>query len=66
MDLKIHKGTKCHNVIMKSFSVFNFLGRIGIVDYDSVEVDNLHRQILHTEQTIGQHKSDSMASGIHR
>ena len=46
--------------------VFTILGRIGIVDYDSVEVDNLHRQILHTEQTIGQHKSDSMASGIHR
>ncbi|XP_072032672.1 adenylyltransferase and sulfurtransferase MOCS3-like [Amphiura filiformis] len=42
------------------------IGRIGIVDYDSVEVDNLHRQILHTEQTIGQHKSDSMSVGIQR
>lgn len=28
-------------------------GTIGIVDYDDVEKNNLHRQILHTEQTIG-------------
>ncbi|XP_055905989.1 adenylyltransferase and sulfurtransferase MOCS3-2 [Eupeodes corollae] len=28
-------------------------GTIGIVDYDVVEINNLHRQILHTEQNVG-------------
>jgi adenylyltransferase/sulfurtransferase len=39
-------------------------GRIGIVDHDIVEVSNLHRQILHTERTIGMHKSESAAQAI--
>ncbi|XP_061174643.1 adenylyltransferase and sulfurtransferase MOCS3-like [Saccostrea echinata] len=38
------------------------LGRIGIVDYDEVELSNLHRQILHTEGKVGVAKSSSAAS----
>jgi molybdopterin/thiamine biosynthesis adenylyltransferase len=30
-----------------------FLGDIHIVDYDEVELSNLHRQILHHEGDIG-------------
>lgn len=30
------------------------VGRLGIVDYDRVEVHNLHRQILHKETGIGE------------
>ncbi|CAK8684933.1 unnamed protein product [Clavelina lepadiformis] len=39
------------------------LGRIGIVDYDEVELSNLHRQILHTEAKVksGTHKATSAA-----
>ena len=37
-------------------------GRIGIVDYDDVELSNLHRQILHTEQRVGLCKSASIAT----
>lgn len=36
------------------------VGRIGIVDYDTVEVSNLHRQLLHTEAAIGQTKCESV------
>jgi adenylyltransferase/sulfurtransferase len=33
------------------------IGRIGIVDYDNVELNNLHRQIIHTEYRIGMSKA---------
>ena len=36
-------------------------GRIGIVDQDVVELNNLHRQIIHTETRIGKHKAESAA-----
>jgi len=34
-------------------------GRIGIIDNDRVEISNLQRQILHTEETLGLYKADS-------
>ncbi len=33
------------------------VGNIGIVDFDKVELHNLHRQILYTENHVGQFKS---------
>jgi len=33
------------------------VGRLGIVDYDRVEVDNLHRQLLYIHADIGQEKA---------
>lgn len=35
------------------------IGRLGIVDFDIVEPSNLHRQILHTEESIGTSKASS-------
>jgi len=35
------------------------IGRIGIVDYDSVEKSNLQRQIIHSEKSIGISKAES-------
>lgn len=35
------------------------IGRIGFVDNDIVETNNLHRQTLHSEATIGKFKTDS-------
>ncbi|XP_052769106.1 adenylyltransferase and sulfurtransferase MOCS3-like [Mya arenaria] len=37
------------------------IGCIGIVDYDEVELSNLHRQILHTESKVGISKCLSVA-----
>ncbi|XP_067013494.2 adenylyltransferase and sulfurtransferase MOCS3 [Anabrus simplex] len=42
------------------------IGRIGIVDYDEVEVNNLHRQLLHSETSIGQSKVHSAAQALRR
>jgi molybdopterin/thiamine biosynthesis adenylyltransferase len=28
------------------------IGRIGIVDFDVVELNNLHRQIIHSERNV--------------
>ncbi|WP_417942598.1 HesA/MoeB/ThiF family protein [Flavobacterium sp. RS13.1] len=33
------------------------VGTIGIVDFDTIEIHNLHRQILYTESEIGQQKA---------
>lgn len=35
------------------------LGRLGLVDHDTVDISNLHRQIIHRENTVGQNKVDS-------
>ena len=35
------------------------IGRIGIVDYDVVEESNLQRQVIHSNQNIGQPKTES-------
>eukprot|EP00803_Ostreobium_quekettii_P002213 evm.model.scf_291.2 EVM.evm.TU.scf_291.2 scf_291:24528-27090(+) len=37
------------------------VGRLGIVDKDVVQLDNLHRQIIHRESTVGIHKAVSAA-----
>lgn len=38
------------------------VGRIGIVDHDFVELNNMHRQIIHTEAYIGKSKVESAAA----
>ncbi|CAN6841916.1 hypothetical protein Bca4012_048905 [Brassica carinata] len=38
------------------------LGRLGIIDHDVVELNNMHRQIIHTEAFIGQPKVKSAAA----
>ena len=35
------------------------IGHIGIVDHDTVELSNLHRQVLHTEVSVGLPKAES-------
>ncbi|XP_047341242.1 adenylyltransferase and sulfurtransferase MOCS3 [Impatiens glandulifera] len=41
------------------------VGRIGIVDHDVVELNNLHRQIIHTESYIGRSKVESAAAACY-
>ncbi|KAL5802403.1 hypothetical protein ACOSQ4_030708 [Xanthoceras sorbifolium] len=38
------------------------VGRLGIVDHDVVELNNMHRQVVHTEAYIGQPKVKSAAA----
>ncbi|CDY20785.1 BnaA02g09250D [Brassica napus] len=38
------------------------LGRLGIIDHDVVELNNMHRQIIHTEAFIGHPKVKSAAA----
>ena len=42
------------------------IGRLGLVDYDTVSIDNLHRQVLHSEKGVGQFKVDSAQEAIAR
>jgi adenylyltransferase and sulfurtransferase len=46
--------------------IVHTLGRIGIVDHDTVEVSNLQRQILHNERAVGMHKAESAAQAIRK
>jgi molybdopterin/thiamine biosynthesis adenylyltransferase len=38
------------------------VGTIGIVDFDKIEIHNLHRQILYTENQVGQGKATTAKS----
>jgi adenylyltransferase/sulfurtransferase len=38
------------------------MGRIGLVDHDTVDLTNLHRQVIHSERTLGHHKAESAAA----
>uniref|UniRef100_T1IQK8 Ubiquitin activating enzyme 4 n=1 Tax=Strigamia maritima TaxID=126957 RepID=T1IQK8_STRMM len=40
------------------------VGKIGIVDYDIVEINNLHRQISHSESRIGSLKTQSLCQSL--
>lgn len=42
------------------------VGTIGIVDFDRVDLGNLHRQVIHTYPNIGRPKTDSAADTIAR
>jgi len=35
------------------------IGRIGIIDFDNVDVSNLQRQVIHSNSEIGQNKAES-------
>lgn len=37
------------------------VGTLGIIDYDAVDLSNLQRQILHSEQEVGNPKAESAA-----
>ena len=40
------------------------IGRIGIIDGDTVDMSNLHRQIAHKERKLGKSKSDSLCQAV--
>ncbi|XP_029037927.1 ubiquitin-like activating enzyme 4 isoform X1 [Osmia lignaria lignaria] len=42
------------------------VGQIGIIDYDSIELNNLHRQLLYAETDIGIPKVDAAAEKLNR
>jgi adenylyltransferase/sulfurtransferase len=41
------------------------IGKIGIVDFDTVDYSNLQRQILHTDADVGRSKAESAQETIH-
>ncbi|GFY55793.1 adenylyltransferase and sulfurtransferase MOCS3 [Trichonephila inaurata madagascariensis] len=40
------------------------IGEIGIIDHDIVEVSNLHRQVAHTVDSVGEEKTKSLERAI--
>lgn len=42
------------------------VGTLGIVDGDTVEMSNLHRQVLHNTETVGMWKTDSAVQSLKR
>ncbi|KIY99793.1 adenylyltransferase andsulfurtransferase MOCS3/UBA4 [Monoraphidium neglectum] len=40
------------------------VGCLGLVDRDAVEISNLHRQIIHSEDRAGVHKATSAAAAV--
>lgn len=42
------------------------VGRVGLVDYDEVEINNLHRQILHSEEDVNVAKVESVSDKLKR
>lgn len=46
--------------------IIHYSGRLGLVDYDIVESNNLHRQIIHDEEKVGWSKVHSAAASIRK
>ncbi len=42
------------------------VGTIGVVDADVVELTNLHRQVIHSDEGIGRLKTESAEAAVHR
>jgi adenylyltransferase/sulfurtransferase len=42
------------------------VGRLGIVDFDTVDASNLQRQVIHGTSDVGRLKTQSAADAIHR
>jgi len=42
------------------------VGTIGIVDFDHIEIHNLHRQILYTENQVGQAKAPTAKEAVQK
>ena len=42
------------------------VGKIGIVDDDTVDTSNLHRQVLHTTDKVGEYKCESAKSYLNK
>ena len=40
------------------------VGRLGLVDHDTLELSNLHRQVLHTQARVGVAKAVSLATSM--
>lgn len=49
-----------------NINIYAATGRLGLLDYDEVELSNLHRQVLHGEDTQGKPKSLSAAQAVGR
>lgn len=46
--------------------VMSGIGKLGLVDYDTVEISNLNRQILHSTETVGMAKVKSAEGFLKR
>ena len=56
-----------HNIYHSDELQFCFItGTLGFVDFDEVEISNLHRQVLHTEDRVGVSKVISAARSCER
>jgi molybdopterin/thiamine biosynthesis adenylyltransferase len=42
------------------------VGTIGIIDFDKIEIHNLHRQILYTENQVGQAKAPTAKEAVQK
>ncbi|ORY54469.1 hypothetical protein BCR35DRAFT_296691 [Leucosporidium creatinivorum] len=42
------------------------VGEITVLDHDSVELSNLHRQVLHSEERVGINKAESAKLGLEK
>lgn len=52
--------------MLKEYNKSYLVGRIGLVDYDIVEISNLHRQVLHTESSVGMSKVESAKKALQK
>ncbi|GKC54686.1 adenylyltransferase and sulfurtransferase [Tanacetum coccineum] len=51
-----------HSLHLEYFENYDVSGKLGMVDHDVVELNNLHRQIIHGEAYIGRSKVESAAA----
>lgn len=72
IDLKLMLPISCLHLfpLICSIAVILYLaacgvGRLSIVDFDQVDVSNLHRQVIHKTQDVGMNKAESARRAVH-
>ena len=64
INLVLHAPSKISTLVILYLAACG-VGKLTIVDFDHVDVSNLHRQVIHHSNDVGMNKAESAARAVH-